>query len=248
MKKFLVSTILCSLVLGGTGLCANAAIVQNERGSISVSASANTEVAPDIAEISFAVQTTDAKSMQNATLENKKISEKVLNELKHIINPENGDFIKTSDFNASPVYSYVNSKKSFERYEVSNRVIVHTKSIDRVGEMIDKAISAGATNVSNLSFSLSDHEAQCNDLLAAAARKAQVKAGVLAKALSTDILGINTIHTTCSSNNYNAPRLYMAKNMLADVAAESAAGSAATAISNGAIKINANVNASFFVK
>ena len=41
--------------------------------------------------------------------------------------------------------------------------------------------------------------------------------------------------------------MYMAKNMLASVADE-AAGVPSTAISAGVVKINANVNASFFVK
>jgi hypothetical protein len=39
----------------------------------------------------------------------------------------------------------------------------------------------------------------------------------------------------------------MAKNMIADVAAESL-GAGSTTISNGVIKVNANVNASFYVK
>ena len=58
----------------------------------------------------------------------------------------------------------------------------------------------------------------------------------------------NNISTSCSANNYNPPRLYMAKNMIADVAAESTGGGLATSISNGVVKVNANVNASFFVK
>ena len=40
----------------------------------------------------------------------------------------------------------------------------------------------------------------------------------------------------------------MAKNMLSAVADSEAAGSAPTTISKGVVKINANVNASFFVK
>ena len=165
-----------------------------------------------------------------------------------IINIENGDYIKTTDFSASPVYSYVNSKKIFEKYEVSNRVIVHTKSIDKVGKMIDKSINAGATNVDNLSLSSSNYESQCNNLISVATKKALTRANVIAKALGTVTDGVSNISTSCSTNNYNPPRLYMAKNMIADVAVESAGGNNFTSISNGVVKINANVNASFFVK
>ena len=185
--------------------------------------------------------------MQKATLANKEISDKVYTELKSMIDVKNGDYIKTSDFTANPIYSYTNSKKNFEKYEVSNRVIIHTKSIGKVGKMIDSAILAGATNVDNLSFSVSNYESQCNDLISIATQKALTRANVIAKALSTSIIGLNNISTSCSANNYNPPRFYMAKNMIADVASESVSAGGTT-ISNGVVKINANVNASFYVK
>ncbi len=248
MKKSLVLVMALSFLLGSSVLSVNAVAQEKERGKISVNTTANTEIAPDVAEISFAVKTTDLKSMQKATLENKEISDKVFSELKALINSENGDYIKTSDFSAQPIYSYSNSKKNFEKYEVSNRVIVHTKSIEKVGKMIDNAIQSGATNVDNLSFSVSNYENQCNDLITLATRKAQIRANVIAKALNSVVDGVSNISTTCSANNYNPPRFYMAKNMIADVATENASAAGATSISNGVIKITANVNASFFVK
>lgn len=247
MKKILTSMLVLSVIAGTSSISAQAIGSDKDRGIISVNTSANTEIAPDVAEISFAVQTFDTKSMQKATLENKEISDKVFAQLKSMINTENGDYIKTSDFSAQPIYSYQNSKKVFEKYEVSNRVIVHTKSINKVGQMIDKAILAGATNVDNLSFSLSNYESQCNDLISIATKKAKSRANVIASALGTTVDGISNISTSCSTNNYNPPRLYMAKNMISDVAAEMSSGSGATTISNGVVKVNANVNASFFV-
>ena len=114
--------------------------------------------------------------------------------------------------------------------------------------MIDKAINAGATNVDNLSFSLSNYESQCNNLITIATQKAKNRAEAVAKALGNSVDGVNSISTSCSTNSYNPPRLYMAKNMIADVAAESSALGGSTSISNGVIKVNASVNASFFVK
>lgn len=247
MKKSLAILAVLALFGASAGLSSEAVNVNNEKGTISVNTNANVEIAPDVAEISFAVKTSDLKSMQKATLANKEISDKVFAELKSMIDTKNGDYIKTSDFSANPVYSYQNSKKNFEKYEVSNRVIVHTKSIDKVGNMIDNAIAAGATNVDNLSFSISNYEVQCNDLISIAAKKAKTRAEVIAQSLSTSLLGIDNISTSCSTNNYNPPRLYMAKNMIADVAAESATAGG-TSISNGVIKVNATVNASFYVK
>ena len=189
MKKHLTALLVLSVIAGSTSLSAQAISIEKERGKISVNTTANTEIAPDVAELSFAVQTFDTKSMQKATLDNKEISDKVFAQLKSMINTENGDYIKTSDFSAQPIYSYQNSKKVFEKYEVSNRVIVHTKSIEKVGQMIDKAIQAGATNVDNLSFSLSNYEAQCNDLITIATKKAKDRANVIASALGNKLDG-----------------------------------------------------------
>lgn len=248
MKKTLITITVLTLFATSMTLSCQAINLEKERGKINVSTTANTEVAPDVAEISFAVQTFDTKSMQNASIENKKISDKVFTELKSLINTNNGDYIKTSDYSAQPVYSYINSKKVFEKYQVSNRIVVHTKSIDKVGEMIDKATTLGATNIDNLSFSVSNYESHCNDLITIATQKAQTRASVIAKALGTSLDGISNISTSCSTNNYNPPRLYMAKNYTADTAEGSFANSLNTDISNGLIKVVANVNANFFVK
>ena len=249
MKRTLIAITVLSLFAGCANLSTQAVSTStsSDKGTISVNTSANTEVAPDVAEISFAVQTFDTKSMQKATLANKEISDKVFAELKSMINTSNGDYIKTSDFSASPVYSYSGSKRNLDKYEVSNRVIVHTKSIDKVGKMIDNAIAAGATNVDNLSFSVSNYESHCNDLITIASQKAKSRADVVAKAMSSSVVGINSISTSCNTNEYNPPRLYLAKNMVADAAAETSAGRGTT-ISNGVVKIYANVNANFYVK
>ena len=248
MKKSLISLLLLGLVAGTISVSAIAQNNEKERGYISLSTSANTEVAPDIAEISFAVITSDNKSIQKATVQNKENSDKVLAVLKSMLNTQNGDFIKTSNFNASPVYTYNGNKKTLEKYEVSNRVIVHTKAIDKVGSMIDKAIEAGATNVDSLNFSVSNYESQCNSLIEEAAKKANTRAIIATKSVNSVLDGIKSMDVSCSENkSYNTPRLYMAKNTLSAVA-EGADSAPSTSISGGAIKIYANVNVTYFVK
>lgn len=249
MKKTLLAIAVLSILTGS--IMTTQAVTQNEkeRGYISISTSANTEIAPDVAEISFAVKTSDTKSMQKASLMNKDISEKINNIMKELINTSNGDYIKTSNYNASPVYIYDNNKKKFDKYEVSNRIIVHTKSLDKLGSMIDKATEAGATNVDSLNFSVSKYESQCNSLIEIAAKKATTRANIAAKSAGATLDGIRSMDISCSENaKYSAPRLYMAKNMLSSVADGVAAEGASTSISSGVIKIYANVNASFFVK
>ncbi len=247
MKKVLLSITVLSLILGCASLSTQAVADAVERGFVSVSTSANTELAPDIADISIAIQTYDSKSLQKATAENKQISEKVLSALKVMINPLQGDYVKTMDFSASPIYSYSGSKRSFDKYEVSNTVIIHTKSIDKVGAMIDKAIALGATNVNNLALSVSKYDDQCNELLVTATKKAQNRANTLAKAASTTVTGVRSINVSCSANNSITPQYRMLSANIggADMAEAKAAS---TSIEKGIVKIYATVNATFFVK
>ena len=252
MKKNLFAGMLCVLLLS-ISLIGAQAVTNNgdkDRGHISVSTSADMEIAPDVAEIAFAVKTFDSKSIQKATTANKEISDKLYSTLKSMINTSNGDYVKTSNFSANPIYSYHDKKRVLDRYEVNNRVIVHTKSLDKIGTMIDKSIELGATNVDSLNFSISNYESQCNNLIEKAAKKATTRAQIAAKNTNTILDGIQFMDISCSENTVRSmPRMYMAKNMLASVAdgvsEEAASG---TSISEGVIKIYANVNVSFYVK
>ena len=244
MKKFLL--LAAVIALGCYSTQAITTTTGIERGYISVNTTANAELAPDVAEVSIAVQTYDNKSMQKATLQNKEISEKVITELKAMINTANGDFINTTDYNASPVYSYSGNRRTLDKYQVSNSVVVHTKSIDKVGAMIDKSIALGATNVNSLSFSVSNYENQCNNLLELASKRAKTRAEAVAKVVPAQLAGIRTMDVSCSANNAIRTQYRLMKsNMMMDAAAPEASS---TSIESGVVKIYANVNASFFVK
>ena len=245
MKKFLISAAIVSLALG----CASVQAISEsiERGYISVNTSANAELAPDVAEISIAVKTYDNKSMQKATLQNKEISEQVIAALKSMIDTSKGDYIKTADFSATPIYSYSGNKRNFDKYQVSNSVVVHTKSIDKIGTMIDKAIALGATDVNSLNFSVSNYEAQCNDLLTLAAKKASARANAVAKTVPTTLSGVRTMDVSCSTSNSSRPQYKMLMANRAMTMDAEAAGSSTT-IESGVVKVFANVSATYFVK
>lgn len=240
MKKILATAAALCL------LFTTAAFAETERGFINASATANKELAPDTVEISIAVVTSDNKSMQKATLQNKELSDKLYNAMKSMIIPSNGDYVKTSDFSAQPVYTYSSSRRNFDKYEVSNRIIVHTKSIDKAGDIIDKAISLGATNIDNLNFTLSSYEKECDALLTTATQKTKNRAENLAKAAGTVITGIKSINGNCNTSGVSQRIMY---NMMAkSAAADSEQAMGGTPIETGVIKLYANVNASYFVK
>lgn len=247
MKKIALTAILASIIFC-SATQANTPVNGMERGYISINSSANSEIVPDIAEISIAVQTSDTKSMQKATLKNKEISENVISTLKSMINTSNGDYIKTSNFNASPVYIYNNNKRTLDKYQVSNSVIVHTKNIDKVGAMIDKSIELGATNVNSLNFSVSSYENKCNELITLAANRAKERANAALKTVPTTIAGVKTMDASCNANNNYQPQYRMLKSNLAMGARADEAAAPQTTIEQGVVKIYANVNVSYYVK
>lgn len=250
MKKYLTMTLIASLTLGlisinPTKVYANI----NERGFINVSTTANTELPPDVVEINIAIHTEDTKSLQNATEENKLISDKVYAELSKMINKENGDYIKTANFNASPIYSYKNNKRILTKYEVSNSIIVHTKAIKDAGKMIDKSIALGATNINNLTFSVSEYDTQCNELLAIAAKKSFTRANIMATSVGNSLDGIKSMNGSCSTSTPTRPQYLMAKNLSLDSATGGDEGvRTSSPIQGGVIKLFANLNATYFVK
>jgi len=244
MKKILLSALVAGLLIAGVS---TEAVVSNndERGYVSVSASANKEIASDVAEISIEVQTFDSKSMQNATVQNKQISDKVYSAMKEMVNPANGDFVKTANYNAAPIYNYSSGKRSFDKYQVSNSIIVRTKNLKAVGPMIDKALSLGATNINNLSFTVSNYDSQCDELLSKAAQKARNQADILTRSVSSVVTGVKSIDGSCSNTNSHARIHY---NLMDLAKASGAVMETATPIESGTVKIYANVSASFYVK
>lgn len=220
-----------------------------EKGSVSVSYTAEKEVSPDTVEVSIAVRSEDKKSMQTAVKENKEVSDKVYEYLKGAINSQNGDYIKTSNYSASPSYIYNNGKRSLDKYIVSNNIIVHTKSLDKISEMIDKSLALGATTVDSLNFSLSEKDAQCAELLTEATKQARKRADIIAAAAGTSVSGIKNIDTSCSVNsNYGMVPQY--RNMLMSKASGASmdAAESSSPIEAGVIKVYSNVNASFYLK
>ncbi|MBQ8459353.1 SIMPL domain-containing protein [bacterium] len=252
MRKIFVAALVIGsmLVFPSTSLPVNAVDNQVERGYISVSYTTEKEISPDTVEFSISIKTNDKKSMQEASTKNKEISNKVYDYLKANINTSNGDYLKTANYSATPVYIYKDGKRIFDKYEVSNNIIVHTKSLDKVSNYIDKSIQLGATDVNSLNFTLSNKDAQCVDMLAESAKQVKQRANVVTAAVGSSVTGIKNIRTSCSVNQrrvgYGYTNRLMAKAVMSDGAMEEAAPQ--TNIESGNITMYASVDADFFVK
>lgn len=241
MKKILSTALILSAITASMAISSTAAVAEKDEGYVSVNASSSKEICPNQAQITVNIETSDI-SLSKASTDNKIIADRVYSALKSILNIENGDYLKTGNYSATPVYVYTkDNRRVFDKYVVVNNIVIRTKNTDTVSKIIDTAIAQGATEVKDLQFFATDYDAECSDLLAGLTKKAYSQASVVAASINQKIVGTKSINLTCNSDN--SPRPYYA--MMAKGAMDNAS---ATPIESGKIKIYANVDASFYVK
>lgn len=117
------------------------------------------EVEPDVATISTGVQT-DADTAVEALRRNSAEMERVVALIRALGIPARD--IQTASINLNPRYDYNNrgdQPPRFLGYQASNQVTVKLRNLDRVGEVLDAMVEAGATNINGPHFSIEDDEA-----------------------------------------------------------------------------------------
>lgn len=233
--------ILTALVILGLTVCCSSLYAVAENGYIDVYLTKTREIAPNKAEIVIGVETSN-KSAKIASEENKKISNNIQSKIKTLIKEENGDYIKTSNYSLLPRNIYKDGKTIFDKYVAVNTVTVYTKDLEAVSKIVDTAIANGATNINDLNFSISDYDDVCTEMMTDLAGKAKARAEKLVAPTGGKVKGIRTMDANCSAQG-NYPRVMYSMNK------ESATAAAdGTPIQKGKVKLNASVNASFFIK
>lgn len=170
-----LSLIVCSVFVAVALAGITFAEERPETSKIEVLGTGRVMVMPNVATISFAVET-NSENAEQAVVENAKRTGELLAALKRIAGEEAE--IRTSGFSLSPVYEKQDRLRP-SGYRVTNRVLVKTKSMDKLGALLDGASQAGASRIGSLTFS-SDKE---EDLR----REAAVKAVHQAKQIGNDL-------------------------------------------------------------
>lgn len=159
-----------------------------------VSGSASNQTKPDKVTVSLGVETTDSTA-QAALTSNSNLMNKVLEALKAAGVQENET--STSTFNITPNYNYSsnNNQGRLIGFTVSNSIQIESSSIESVSKWIDGAVSAGANNVNNIYFSLSNQKSDemKNSLLKDAIDNAKTKADIAASAAGLKVIGVKSI-------------------------------------------------------
>jgi len=207
---------------------------------ISASGNGVVELAPNMADISFAV-ITEANEAEIAQVENSEIVNKVVNSLKN--NGISSTDINTAGYNLNPKYIY-DEKKSpkISGYEVRNEITVTVRDTALIGKVIDLAVKSGINQVRNIRFYVEGSMEQKAKALTQAIEDARVKAEVIATALGKKIVGIKS----ASGNWYNdVPQpIYFERSMAVGGGADSAMS---TPISPGLAEIRASAEIVYLI-
>jgi uncharacterized protein YggE len=177
------------------GTTASSLYITNAPGQklLSVSGSASAFVVPDTVSISLGVLT-QAPSARETSDKNAVLMNAVISALKNqgLTDKE----IQTSVFSIQPVYNYPNNggAPTITGYSASNNVVVTTRMVDKVSDILDKAVAAGANQVNGISFMVSEEKQKQihDDLLAGAVKDARGKADKLAESLGVKITGVSS--------------------------------------------------------
>ena len=174
----------------GTGIAA----AQQPR-TIVVSGNGEVSARPDMANLSFAIET-HARSAAEAASRNAALAQKITDTLKAKLGDKGK--VSTGGYSLSPDYEQHQGRPettTIVGYSAQNSIEVETPAMNLLGELIDAAIGAGANRVNSLNFTLKNDTKPRADALANASRDAQQQAQALAASLNVKLGRIITAST-----------------------------------------------------
>ncbi len=210
--------------------------------SISVNADAQTEVAPDKAEISFSVVSrgADPALIQQ---DNDRTVQAITEAVQALGVP--AENIKTVGYSLDRWTEWSENDKTMvdKGYVLTNSVRVVTYRVEQAGTILKLAVQNGANNVDGVSFGLSDNLSRStyNLLLEQAAGNAGQKAQAMASASGVKIVRLNSMQEGYGYVQPVANVNYRAADM-------SGAAPVPAQISAGMAKLSASVSASYKVQ
>jgi uncharacterized protein YggE len=150
-------------------------------GRVIVTGEGSVSVTPDYAQIVTGVSTR-AKTVKEATDANSRSMAAITKALLDSGIAQSD--IQTSRFSIQPVYApqEPRTESKLAGYSVSNRVRVKVRQIDQVGAIFDRLITAGATDLGNVEFLVTDPSTALDQAREAAIADARRKAEVYARA------------------------------------------------------------------
>lgn len=236
MKKFtsVLAAALLVFSVAGTNLAAAA-----EPNTIAVSGMAEQEVAPDMAYIDVGVNVR-ADDAETARTQEAQIASQIRRALLGLAITDN-NLQNTSYYLYQEYKVDRNGVRTADKYVLDSSIKVTVKDLDKLSQVIDNVVEAGATNISNITYALSTQNIIQRQLLATAVENARDKAAVVANAGSRTLGNMLSADINSFDGGtivaYGANKLRSTTNLAED--------GVATKLSPGKIKLNARVQVVF---
>lgn len=236
MKKFtsVLAAALLVFSVAGTNLAAAA-----ESNTIAVSGMAEQEVAPDMAYIDVGINVR-ADDAETARTQEAQIASQIRRALLGLAITDN-DLQNTSYYLYQEYKVDRNGVRTADKYVLDSSIKVTVKDLNKLSQVIDNVVEAGATNISNITYALSTQNIIQRQLLATAVENARDKAAVVANAGSRTLGNMLSADINSFDGGtivaYGANKLRSTTNLAED--------GVATKLSPGKIKLNARVQVVF---
>lgn len=199
-------------------------------GSIIVSGTGRVAVSPDVADLRLGVVVT-RPTVDAARAEAASTMTAIIAALD-TAGIERRD-VRTSLVSVQPRYDYRDGKAPLlTGYEISELVEVTVRDLERVGDVIDGTLAAGATRLDDLSFRVADPTAAEREARQRAMAEARARADVLAEAAGISVTGVVGIVEGGAAPPVPLPRMKAERMMMAaDVSTPVEAGTTEIAVS-----------------
>ncbi|MBA2485643.1 MAG: SIMPL domain-containing protein [Nitrospira sp.] len=163
--------------------------------TLTVTGTGTLALAPDVALVTFGMQTT-GKSLAEAQRQNRSVMQKVIDRLGEL--QIDKARIQTSSFTVSPQYKPPPKRHSDSLslspeiigYRVSNSATVELFDPEKVGEVIEQTLAAGANHFQAVQWALKDEQQAKLRALKQAVVKAREKASTLGESLKLKLVRV----------------------------------------------------------
>ena len=196
MKKILaISAVailaICLSILGNIPSGATT-VDSNGNSTISVYGSGIIEAEPDEAKVCLGVET-QSENVTDALEENSAKMAAVIKAMEELGIPKTS--IETTSFRIRSVRDYETKDDEIVGYKVDNEVTVELSDLDRIGEVIEEAINAGANKVRRIEFGLNEDKKKelKKEAIKEACEDAESKADAIASGLGLELVRVSAV-------------------------------------------------------
>ncbi|MGB8981703.1 MAG: SIMPL domain-containing protein [Anaerolineales bacterium] len=237
---FVLAVMVLALVVSACSPTAVSPSGQPVIRTLSVSGSGEAYLAPDIASIYLGVHT-EKLTAAEAVAENNEQTQKVIKAITDFgIDPKD---VRTTNFSIWPMDQFdpLTGRPTGEKtYAVDNTVFVTVRDLDKLGDLLDTVVQAGANTVNSVQFDVAEKSEALKQARAEAVKDAESQAQALAEAAGLTLGEIQSI----GFSDAQAYPIFDGKGGGGGLASEAAA----VPIQPGQLTFTVNVSVTYVIK